>query len=68
MLSPLLVPLAPVVVGHLGYRGVGKLLREETKERAIGRPFERCCFVWVQEEESATVVAGERPAGGTPYQ
>lgn len=68
LLSPLAVPLAPVAVGYLGYRGVRKLLGEETKEPATGRPFERCCFVWVQEEESGIVVAGERPGGGTPHQ
>jgi hypothetical protein len=53
---------APLIgIGYGAYLGVRKLQGEE--EPATGRPFERCCFVWAQEEESGAVVAGERPGG-----
>ena len=51
-----------VGVGYLTYWGVHKLLEEKT-EPATGRPFEHCCFVWIQDEESGEVVAGEGPGG-----
>lgn len=57
----------PIVVpGYLGYRGVRKLQGEEKQERATRRPFERCCFVWIQEDASDTVVAGDRLKSGRP--
>ena len=68
--SPVVYAAGLLILPYEGYRGVRKLLRaekeEEKKEPATSRPFERCCFVWVQEEESGAVVAGERPGGGTP--
>jgi len=64
MFAPVVI-LSPFVVGGaLGYQGVQKLLGEETREQVTGRPFERCCFVWIQDEETGEVVAGERPRMG----
>ena len=40
------------------YQGAKKLYG--TSEPST-RPHEKCCFVWIQEEEGGAVVAGERP-------
>ena len=60
ILSVLLTP--PVSLLTLPY-AVGTAVQGLSEQPGISRPFERCCFVWIQEEESGNVVAGERPRG-----
>lgn len=61
VLSVLLSP--PVSLLTLPYV-VGTALQRLVEQPGTTRPFERCCFVWIQEEESGVVVGGERPGGG----
>jgi len=50
--APLWFPIAAV------YSGMKKIFGHESPQN---RPFDGCCFVWVQERESGAVIAGERP-------
>ena len=43
---------------------VGTALQRLVEQPGTSRPFERCCFVWIQQEESGAVVVGEQPRGG----
>ena len=64
--SPLIV--IGLAIPLVAYWGVRKMVGKDEEVVRDARPFERCCFVWVQEGECGRVVAGERPGGGTPHQ
>jgi hypothetical protein len=51
-LAPLLFPI------YITYVGLKKTAGQESPHN---RPYEGCCFVWIQEKESGKLVAGERP-------
>jgi hypothetical protein len=50
--APLWVPVVLI------YRGVRKVYGASAPAT---RPYEGCCFVWIQEEAGSALVAGERP-------
>lgn len=58
--SVLLAP--PVSLLTLPY-GVVTGVQRLVAQPGTHRPFERCCFVWMQDEASGVVVSGERPGG-----
>ena len=66
LVALLIIPLSVILVPVGVVQSVRALTGSEGGVRVAGagRPFERCCFVWIQEEESGAVVAGERPGGG----
>ncbi len=54
---PISIFLAPLIVARV----IGDELAEE-------RPFQDCCFLWIQEKESGRVVAGVTPRGSRSNQ
>ena len=58
MAIPPLIFLTPLIVS-------ARVIAEELAE---DRPFQDCCFLWIQEKESGRVVAGVTPRGSTSNQ
>jgi hypothetical protein len=56
--SPISIFLAPLIVSA---RVIGDELAED-------RPFQDCCFLWIQEKESGRVLAGVTPRGSRSNQ
>ena len=58
MAPPIVIFLAPLIVSA---RVIADKLAEE-------RPFQDCCFMWIQEKESGRVLAGVTPRGSRSNQ
>ena len=57
--APLWLPFA--IVGALIYKTTEDIPQPDELQPTGKRPFEGCCFVWIQEDETGLVVAGEKP-------